>query len=71
MNIEDFRRVEALALAREHLLSIQHRRIELTLGGEHQSRRVIEAIAPAVRLAIRREVDEINLQLQALGVSTD
>jgi hypothetical protein len=69
MKLSDFLRIEALVNARNHLIGLKDEgRIEVTIGGHHQSREFINNVETAIRLELRYQIHELEQQLIELGV---
>lgn len=72
MRAEDFYLVEPLLQRREILLRQRDQgRIEISIDGIHQNRVFVDVVTPAIKLALRYEIEDIECQLRGFGVTTN
>jgi hypothetical protein len=63
--------VERLIYRREHLLGLMDKKIEVSLNGEYQNRAFVDMVTPAIRLELRRTIEDIEAELISLGCTID
>lgn len=68
MKLGSFLRVEPLVHRRNHLMDLREARVEVSLAGQYQNRDFVDEVTPAIRLALRRQIEDIDAELRRLGV---
>lgn len=72
MKLGDFPLVETLIDCRNRLKHQKdHGRISIEIDHNRMAPDIVQAVAPAIQLELRHRIEEIDVQLRALGVLTD
>lgn len=49
-------------------MDLREARVEVSLAGQYQNRDFVDEVTPAIRLALRRQIEDIDAELRRLGV---